>query len=246
MWDHLTGRKRPLSRGTESFPAPFTFWPLRGRRKVTEPIKVAGRTLKTGVFSKVDVEIDIRRFVNPRMIRVPAGLNLNGLVAGGLFTGAAGSYDSIVHEIQRWAVKELVYGPDTFWGSNEYFLLPEESLAACRAKCGIDCEDGANLIQSLCRSAGVPRERIWCNAGYVELNGEQFGHGYVVYVADNGIPVVVDWCCLEDSHKAPAQKIPYRDNTPYLAPWFSWDDQECWVDLEMKITGKIRNVKAEG
>jgi|GEM_PF-4551904 len=220
---------------------------------MSEPIKVAGRTLKTGLFSKVDVEIDIRRFVNPRMIRVPAGLEIPngaGMYQGGMLfpTGEFEhvSFDAVAHIIQKWAVGNLVYGPDTFWGSNEFFLLPEESLAASRARCGIDCEDGANLMLSLMLSAGIPRERCWCSAGYVNNSGERIGHGYVVYVNNAGIPVVCDWCFMEDSHKEPCNKPAFSQNDLYEDPWFSWNDQSCWVDQFPKMSGKFKNVKPEG
>jgi len=199
-------------------------------------IRLVGRTLKTGPFSKADVDIDIRRFVNP---------NLTWFGFEPFPQGT--SFDSIVWQIQKRAVKFLIYGPDTFWGAPEHFLLPEETIAAYRARCGVDCEDGANLILSSCLAAGVPKERIWCSGGYVKHNGKEFGHGYVVYIRDTDfVPVVIDWCFLEDSQIAPSHKKSYQENDFYLPPWFSWNHEECWVDTEVKLFGRIRNIKREG
>lgn len=195
-------------------------------------LRLAGRSLKTGMFSSTPVDIDIRRFVNPKLFwygfePLPQDM----------------SFDDKVWSIQKRVVKFLIYGPDTFWGAPEHFLLPEETIAASKAKCGVDCEDGANLILSCCLAAGIPRERIWCSGGPVVDKGKEFGHGYVVYVRDgDSIPVVIDWCFYEDSAKPPNMKIPYTDNSMYLPPWFSWDHEECWVDTNVKLFGRIRNV----
>lgn len=198
-----------------------------------EPIRLADRTLKTGLFSKINVDIDIRRFVNPRLIWY-------GFEPFKPDT----PFDAIVWEIQKRVVNWLIYGPDTFWGAPEYFLLPEETIAAARAKCGVDCEDGANLILSCCLAAGVPKERIWCTGGPVQYNGKELGHGYVVYKRDGDlVPVVIDWCYREDSKIAPVNKKPYSDNAYYLLPWFSWNHEETWVDTTVKLFGRIRNVK---
>jgi len=76
------------------------------------------------------------------------------------------------------------------------------------------CEDGAILILTLARLAGVPSNRIFLNCGMMESG---FGHAYITYRSNNGIEYILDWCY---HYTKDLNRIFFEDKR-YIKPrWF--------------------------
>lgn len=187
-------------------------------------IRTVGRHMKLGVFQKIPISMDITRFVTTKIF-VPFTCPI-----------VNNEYDNLAYQAEQWAIKNLRYGLDTFWGAPEYWLLPEETLEAYKKNAPVDCEDGANLILSFLLSLGVPRDRVWCTGGPVTPNT---GHAYVCYVRDNdGAVIVLDWC-YRAKYTSLNTRTTYQDDDDYGMPWFSWNDQTTWYDGGPKLFGRL-------
>lgn len=127
--------------------------------------------------------------------------------------------DEIAINVLRYVRKYMTYISDkTVWKVPEYWQNVEETI---KKRTG-DCEDGAILILTLCRLAGIPSNRIFLRCGDV-VGG---GHAYVVYRANNGKLYTLDWCYYYSG-----VSIKYRktiDESKYLTKWFDVNDSGCW------------------
>lgn len=201
------------------------------------PIIYNGRVLRVG---KETVAVDVRNFItaNDSMLdEVVKKYRLN-----------RGSMNERAHAVQKFVVKFLTYKYDSeSQDCPEFWQFPFETL---HSKIG-DCEDGAILIASLCRAAGIPEWRIKVAAGYVQSapTAPQGGHGYAVYLADRpdtsrGLEwVVLDWCYYEDSKYTCEQKALAKNGgykKCYKETWFTFNDEASWNQKSLKISnGRI-------
>jgi len=148
--------------------------------------------------------------------------------------------DIAAWKCQQWVVRNLKYASDTRIGRTEYWLFPVETLAM-----GVgDCEDGAILMASLFTNACEMKHQ-WRGrnaAGWVDAgqNAEQGGHAYFTYIriTDN-MPVVLDWCYLEDSSVPVHEKPLIKDVSQYRDVWFSWNHRWAWSHTRFECSGRV-------
>ena len=150
--------------------------------------------------------------------------------------------DTCAHEVQKYVVQRLKYVSDDTLGHPEYFLFPAETLAMSQG----DCEDGAILIASMLLSTIQPedywRVRVACGFVRPEPTAPLGGHGYCCYCrrTDNEW-VALDWCYLEDSEHAVAQKDLIRVRAEYEGVWFSFNHLHAWSHNQQVFEGRTRS-----
>lgn len=155
--------------------------------------------------------------------------------------------DKTAHNVQKWVVRFLTYKYDNDTAKiPEFWQFPFETI---HSKAG-DCEDGAILIASLCRVAGVPSYRIKVAAGNVKTapTAPTGGHAYAIYLANDGEWRILDWCFYEDSRlpisrKPLAKEGGYRNT--YKDVWFTFNDEFSWNQKSLMVAGRIANDRAE-
>jgi hypothetical protein len=196
------------------------------------PIIYGGRVLRVGTER---VGVDVRNFITPHDVMLQEIVRKYRLDRGDLNQRA--------HAVQKFVVKFLTYKyDDESQNCPEFWQFPFETL---HSEIG-DCEDGAILISSLCRAAGVPDWRVKVAAGYVQESptAPQGGHGYAIYLADRKDSsrgqewVVLDWCYYQDSalaieDKALAKNGGYKGC--YKDTWFTFNDEFSWNQTSLKI-----------
>ena len=129
-------------------------------------------------------------------------------------------YDDIVIDILRWVWGNTDYVSDQeSWGVPEYWQNARTTLDKKKG----DCEDGAILLLSLARNAGVPENRIFLTCGYVDYNKGTSGHAYVTYRGDDGVNYILDWCYFYDKRRIPNHKTV--DDKRYWTPWWFGNDR---------------------
>ena len=106
----------------------------------------------------------------------------------------------------------------------EFWQHPEETY---QTKVG-DCEDGALLIASLLRIAGVPAYKVKICAGWVKTADTRGGHCYVIYLAEDDNWYVLDWCYYGTESQTNFKKIPHKDNSNYEEIWWTANDKYTW------------------
>lgn len=198
-------------------------------------IQYGSRKLRGPWFMNIPVQIDVKDFIFHN------DETLKNIIEAQV-KGESLRNDDIVTQVQQYVVKKLIYGPDTFWGAPEFWLFPPETLVSKHC----DCEDGAILICSLLRNAGISSEKVWVSCGLVESGKTKGGHGYCCYQRDlDSEIVIIDWCFLEDS-KVPVQvKKPFSERKEYKDPWFSFNDENCWIEpgFELTLGKRVRRIK---
>ena len=119
--------------------------------------------------------------------------------------------DDLMVHINRFVHNRLTYKSDQeVWDLPEYWQTARQTYDK---KTG-DCEDGAILILTLARLAGVPSNRIFLNCGMMESG---FGHAYITYRSNNGIEYILDWCY---HYTKDLNRIFFEDKR-YIKPrWF--------------------------
>jgi hypothetical protein len=110
-------------------------------------------------------------------------------------------------------------------GLNEFWMFPNETLAL--GKC--DCEDGAILLVTLARTAGIPAANLRVCAGWVVAgaNAPLGGHAYAIYRASDGDWKVLDWCYHPNSLPI-LKRLPFNKEPLYKDVWFSFNDKGSW------------------
>ena len=117
------------------------------------------------------------------------------------------------------------------YGKPEFWQHPEVTL-----QMGIgDCEDGAILLASLMRVAGIPAYRVKLCAGWVKSKSGQEGHAYVIYLADDNKWYTLDWCYWPRASKANFKKNPHETNENYKEIWWTANDENSWAQSTVKI-----------
>lgn len=135
--------------------------------------------------------------------------------------------DDYMISLLKWTWQNVEYVGDLKkWKVHEKWQRPNITL---ETKSG-DCEDGALLIMSLARLAGIPSSRIRLVCGMVEGGG----HAWISYTSEtNTEEYYLDWCYCVDLNKisvrTKAQNLPN-----YKSFWFAFNDVAGFVWGEYK------------
>lgn len=114
----------------------------------------------------------------------------------------------------------------------EFWQNPEETW---QTKTG-DCEDGALLIISLLRMAGVPAFRIKLCAGNVLQGTTTIGHAYAIYLSEKDNQwYALDWCFYPIESINSFNKKPHKDIKYYLGIWWTVNDTFSWAQHSTEI-----------
>jgi hypothetical protein len=149
-------------------------------------------------------------------------------------------YDTIAIRVLQYVRSIMTYKRDIDnYKTTEYWATIEEILASKRD----DCEGGALLVICLCRTAGIPADRIYLQCGDV-LNpntGNLGGHCYVKYKSEE-FPYVVyylDWCFMYNSDYITKDKKAFFedaqknqinwDGCNYKTIWFFSNDEQAYI-----------------
>jgi len=170
-------------------------------------------------------KMDVRNLVVPRS-------NVLSPVANKL----SGSYDNKAIEALKYVRANFTYKYDSNnYNEVEYWQHPEISLQ----KGSGDCEDGALLIASILRNAGVPAYRLKVCAGWVKTaNGKQGGHAYVIYLADDNCWYILDWCYYGNESEENFLKVQHKENIKYQEIWWTFNDQYSWAQHTTELGKK--------
>ena len=128
-----------------------------------------------------------------------------------------GTFDKIAVDILRFVKHRTIYTTDkASWNTPEYW---QDASFTYQKREG-DCEDGAILILTLARLAGIPSKRIFLRCGDVRSGG----HAYVIYTASNGGKYIMDWCYRYNGRELQHRKEA-EFNKNYLTRWFDVNDR---------------------
>ncbi len=129
--------------------------------------------------------------------------------------------------ILRYVKTNLSYISDiTTHKVPEFWQNPEETWQTKKG----DCEDGALLIASLMRMAGVPSYRIKLCAGFVIQNNKKIGHAYVIYLSEkNNEWYTLDWCFYYLESVKAFNKTLHKDMSNYQGIWWTANDEFTWA-----------------
>lgn len=144
------------------------------------------------------------------------------------------NYDEMALSLLKFVKSHMKYqSDDATYSTPEFWQHPEISMAM-----GIgDCEDGAILLASLMRVAGIPAYRVKLCAGWVKSNGGQEGHAYVIYLADDNKWYVLDWCYWPSESISNFKRKPHEDQgDKYYEIWWTANDECTWAQTTTKIT----------
>lgn len=138
--------------------------------------------------------------------------------------------------------QNIQYTPDKAqYGVGEFWQLSHETLVLKRG----DCEDGAILLASLMRNAGVPAFRVKVAAGNVVVapNAPFGGHAYVLFLREKDEEWVgLDWCYYPNDRPAD-QRIALKNDLNYKDIWFTFNDELSWsprsVVVEKTVKGSV-------
>lgn len=129
--------------------------------------------------------------------------------------------EEIAYKALCWVIDNVKYTGDIETHKEaEFWQLPEETYATKRG----DCEDGAILITSLMRIAGVPAYKVKICAGWVKSGESQGGHAYTIFLRDDQTWCVLDWCYWANK-KPIKERKQQKEESNYLEIWFTFNDQ---------------------
>jgi len=137
----------------------------------------------------------------------------------------------------KLVINKLTYKSDSVTRNTpEYWENPEVTW---QRKTG-DCEDGALLLISLMRMAGVPAYRVKLRAGDVRLsNGRKGGHGNIIYLSEEENEwFPLDWCFYPVSSVTLFNQIPDRKREKYLGIWWTGNDLFTWAQRDTIVKFK--------
>ena len=130
-------------------------------------------------------------------------------------------HDRLVIDILRFVWGRTRYiGDHLAWNVPEYWQTARQTYDLKRG----DCEDGAILLLTLCRLAGVPSNKIFLQCGYMKNGG---GHAYVKYFGNNGVRYFLDWSYYYDKRRIPNHKT--IDDKRYGAVWWFGNDRGFYI-----------------
>lgn len=174
--------------------------------------------------------MDVRNLILSRSYIIErAALSL----AGKNSTGT--NYDEMARNLHKFVVSHLTYkSDDVLYATPEYWQDPEITQQSGMG----DCEDGALLLASLMRCAGIPAYRVKICAGWVYSKGKQEGHCYVIYLADDDKWYVLDWCYWASESLAYYLKVPHDQQTDkYKDIWWTANDEFTWAQTTTHVIG---------
>lgn len=101
--------------------------------------------------------------------------------------------------------------------------------------CTHNCEDGAILLASLLRIAGIPAYRVKLCAGWVKSKKGIEGHAYVIYLADDNKWYTLDWCYWPDASDFNFKKTSHEKNSDYQEIWWTANDENTWAQTQVTV-----------
>lgn len=141
----------------------------------------------------------------------------------------------------------IVYMTDIdLWGTTEKWVSPNvvydttPSLETNIVKTPVsDCEEHAITFVAMARQLGIPAEEVRVSTGYVEINGEKFGHAWVQLYEDgvwmNVEPTSGNY--VEDGKLYTSEPLGlyyFEDKTyPVIETWSYFND-EYYIDDDTK------------
>jgi predicted transglutaminase-like cysteine proteinase len=135
--------------------------------------------------------------------------------------------DDLALEVLKFVKKKLTYNSDqNLHNKLEYWQDPEYTFQKNTG----DCEDGALLIASLLRIAGVPAYKVKICAGWVKTSNGKSGHAYCIYLAENNKWYVLDWCYYGNQSINYFKKKPHKDLSNYQEVWWTFNDKYAWSE----------------
>lgn len=151
--------------------------------------------------------------------------------------------DECASEVLKLVHKNIKYKSDEEeWGLAEYW---QDSETTWQLKSG-DCEDGALLIASLLRMAGVPAYRVKVCAGWVKVGKGKGGHAYCIYLSEKTNEwYILDWCFYYNESLKNFNKIPHKKCERYEDVWWTFNDKHSWTDVEQSVEGWWEYVKKQ-
>lgn len=138
--------------------------------------------------------------------------------------------------------KNIAYTPDKAqYGVGEMWQYPHETLALGRG----DCEDGAILMVSLMRNAGVPAFRTKVAAGNVVVgpNAPLGGHAYPLFLREKDEQwVILDWCYYPNALDINS-RLASQNEDRYKDVWFTFNDELSWSPKPIIVEKNIKTNK---
>ncbi len=158
---------------------------------------------------------------------------LDPVIAGNANKNATGdNFDEMALALLKFVVNHLTYeSDDSVYNQPEFWQHPELTLAMRKG----DCEDGALLLASLMRVAGIPAFRVKLAAGWVKSDGGRGGHAYVIYLANNAKWYTLDWCYWADEAIKNFKTKPHKDNANYQDMWWTANDLFSWAQKSTEL-----------
>jgi len=199
-----------------------------------------GRSAKGGYpFSRrKTIATDVRNFVRDRDWVVEA-LMIQQIYELPLAGIRELRHDDILYRAQNWVTRNILYADDAiFWSVPEYWQYPEETLVLK----GGDCEDGAILLCTILRIAGIRASRIRVRAGWVDpgAGAAAGGHAYCVYLTDDAA-YPIDWCYFPEQARRISDRTPLSSRREYGDAWFVFNDCGAWGPPQAtSISGRLK------
>jgi len=118
--------------------------------------------------------------------------------------------------------------------TSEYWENPEITY---QRRTG-DCEDGALLITTLMRLAGIPSFRVKCITQWVQnpKGGSDVGHCLVHYLSEQTNRwYILDWCYYSNESELSFLNTEAKDMLKYHAIWWTFNDEFVWAQKKADI-----------
>ncbi len=151
------------------------------------------------------------------------------------------TYDETAYNCMCWVQDNISYSHDPqFTQKKEEWLFPTETLQTGQG----DCEDGANLVISLMRNAGIPAYKVRNACGLVEARSRPDGvggHSWPIYLRETDDEwVILDWC-YRASKKPIEDRLPAHERSDYIEMEFTFNDRHSWVHSipELPVAGRM-------
>ncbi len=158
---------------------------------------------------------------------------LDGVVAAQAGRNSNGdNYDEMALALLKLVIATITYkSDDSVYDKPEFWQHPEITFQMGMG----DCEDGALLLASLMRVAGIPAYRVKLCAGWVKTLSGKEGHAYVIYLADDNEWYTLDWCYWPKLSKFNFKSSPHAKNTDYKEIWWTANDEHTWAQSTTEV-----------
>jgi len=146
--------------------------------------------------------------------------------------GTGTNYDEMALNLFRFVKSSITYDTDdNMYAQPEFWQHPEITHQMRKG----DCEDGALLLASLLRVAGIPAYRVKVCAGWVKSKKGTEGHAYVIYLADDNKWYTLDWCYWPDASDFNFKKNSHETNSDYQDIWWTANDENTWAQTQVTV-----------